>query len=39
MKFFSGLFTERLNIIGAWLLALIWVLPLLYAIWAAIHPI
>ena len=39
MKNFSGLFGERLNIIGAWLLALIWVLPLLYAIWAAIHPI
>ena len=39
MKNFSGLFGEKLNIIGAWLLALIWVLPLLYAIWAAIHPI
>jgi len=23
---------------GAWLLALIWILPLAYAIWAAIHP-
>ena len=23
---------------GAWLLALIWILPLAYALWAAIHP-
>ena len=23
---------------GAWLLALIWILPLVYALWAAIHP-
>lgn len=24
--------------VGAWLLGLLWVLPLLYAVWAAIHP-
>lgn len=27
-----------LNIVGAWALALIWVLPLAYAIWTAFHP-
>jgi sn-glycerol 3-phosphate transport system permease protein len=27
-----------LGAIGAWLLAIVWVLPLLYAIWAAFHP-
>ncbi|WP_025898373.1 carbohydrate ABC transporter permease [Sneathiella glossodoripedis] len=27
-----------LNILGAWLLALMWILPLIYAIWTAIHP-
>jgi len=27
-----------LGTIGAWLLAIVWVLPLLYAIWAAFHP-
>ena len=27
-----------LNTLGAWVLALIWVLPLLYAIWTAFHP-
>ncbi len=30
--------TRALNIIGAWTLALIWVLPLAYAIWTAFHP-
>ena len=35
----SNFFSERLNVIGAWLLALLWVTPLLYAIWAAVHPI
>ena len=28
----------RLKISAAWLLALVWVAPLLYAVWAAIHP-
>ena len=23
---------------GAWLLALLWVLPLVYALWTAVHP-
>jgi sn-glycerol 3-phosphate transport system permease protein len=27
-----------LETVGAWLLALIWILPLAYALWAAIHP-
>ena len=27
-----------LNTVGAWALALIWVLPLAYAIWTAVHP-
>jgi sn-glycerol 3-phosphate transport system permease protein len=27
-----------LGTIGAWLLAIVWVLPLLYAMWAAFHP-
>ncbi len=27
-----------LNTAGAWLLALLWVLPLAYAVWSAIHP-
>ncbi|MCP9482507.1 carbohydrate ABC transporter permease [Shimia sp. CNT1-13L.2] len=30
--------TRALNITGAWMLALIWVLPLAYAIWTAFHP-
>lgn len=30
--------TRVLNIIGAWALALVWVLPLAYAIWTAFHP-
>jgi sn-glycerol 3-phosphate transport system permease protein len=30
--------TRRLEIIGAWLLGLLWVLPLLYAVWTAFHP-
>ena len=29
---------RTLEIAGAWLLALIWITPLAYAIWAAIHP-
>ncbi len=30
--------TRALEIIGAWLLGLLWVLPLLYAVWTAFHP-
>lgn len=30
--------TKALDHIGAWLLAALWVLPLLYAIWTAFHP-
>lgn len=30
--------TRSLEVAGAWLLGLLWVLPLLYAAWAAIHP-
>lgn len=31
-------FDKTLNALGAWLLALLWLLPLLYAVWSAIHP-
>ncbi len=30
--------TRELEIVGAWLLGIIWVLPLLYAVWTAFHP-
>lgn len=30
--------TRTLEIAGAWLLGLLWVLPLLYAVWTAFHP-
>ena len=30
--------TRTLEFIGAWLLGIIWVLPLLYAVWTAFHP-
>lgn len=30
--------TRALNIAGAWVLALLWVLPLFYAVWTAFHP-
>ncbi|VAW13360.1 ABC transporter, permease protein 2 (cluster 1, maltose/g3p/polyamine/iron) [hydrothermal vent metagenome] len=30
-------FYDAVEIIGAWLLAILWVLPLLYAFWAAFH--
>ena len=30
--------TRTLEIIGAWLLGIIWVLPLLYSVWTAFHP-
>jgi sn-glycerol 3-phosphate transport system permease protein len=30
--------TRRLEILGIWMLALMWVLPLLYAVWTAFHP-
>jgi sn-glycerol 3-phosphate transport system permease protein len=29
---------DRLAVAAAWLLALLWLLPLLFAVWAAIHP-
>jgi len=33
------MFLDRaLNWLGAWLLAILWILPLAYAIWTAIHP-
>jgi sn-glycerol 3-phosphate transport system permease protein len=31
-------FTRVLETAGAWLLGVLWILPLLYAVWAAIHP-
>ena len=30
--------TRALEILGAWLLGLIWILPLAYAVWTAFHP-
>lgn len=30
--------TRALEIVGAWLLGVLWVLPLLYAVWTAFHP-
>ncbi len=32
------LIDRTLNWLGAWLLALVWILPLAYAIWTAVHP-
>jgi len=34
----SGRGAAALETAGAWLLALIWILPLAYALWAAVHP-
>jgi sn-glycerol 3-phosphate transport system permease protein len=31
-------FVRSLDHIGAWLLALLWILPLIYAVWTAFHP-
>ncbi len=31
-------FWRRLEVLGAWLLALVWLAPLIYAFWAAFHP-
>ena len=31
-------FGRGAEILGAWLLAVLWVLPLLYAFWSAFHP-
>jgi len=36
-SFFGSSWTMRLEVIAAWLLAVIWVAPLLYAFWAAFH--
>jgi sn-glycerol 3-phosphate transport system permease protein len=30
--------TRTLEIIGTWLLGIIWIMPLLYAVWTAFHP-
>jgi len=32
------LFGRTLETVGAWMLGLLWLLPLLYAVWTAIHP-
>ena len=31
-------FGARLSTFAAWLLAVLWIMPLLYAMWAAFHP-
>lgn len=33
-----GRFDRKLEALGAWLLGLLWMLPLLYAVWTAFHP-
>jgi sn-glycerol 3-phosphate transport system permease protein len=33
-----GRLDTALNTLGAWVLALLWLLPLLYALWSAFHP-
>lgn len=30
--------TPRLEVLGAWTLGVLWVLPLLWAVWSAVHP-
>ena len=30
--------TKALDTLGAWLLGLLWILPLAYSAWAAFHP-
>jgi sn-glycerol 3-phosphate transport system permease protein len=30
--------TSKLDTLGAWLLGIVWFLPLAYAVWAAFHP-
>jgi len=34
----SDKLSRCLSVLGAWLLALLWITPLLYAMWAAFHP-
>jgi sn-glycerol 3-phosphate transport system permease protein len=34
----AGPAARTLDTVGAWLLGILWILPLLYALWAAIHP-
>ena len=36
--FASSHLDRSLNTIGAWLLGIIWFMPLLYAVWTAFHP-
>jgi len=31
-------FLDRIEVVAAWILAILWVLPLLYAFWAGFHP-
>jgi len=33
-----GQLSRSLSVMGAWILALLWITPLLYAMWAAFHP-
>jgi len=34
----SGRFDRLLNTVGAWMLGILWFLPLIYAVWTAFHP-
>ncbi|MFN2357361.1 MAG: carbohydrate ABC transporter permease [Desulfotignum sp.] len=38
MKKWMDVFTNYLEPVAAWLLAIIWISPLIYAFWAAFHP-
>ncbi len=35
---YASRFDNALNTLGAWALAVLWLLPLLYAVWSAVHP-
>ena len=35
----TGRASAAIETAGAWLLAIVWILPLAYALWAAIHPL
>ena len=36
--FHSNGYDRLLNTVGAWVLGLLWFLPLIYAVWTAFHP-
>ena len=34
----AGSFGRVLEVVASWMLALLWIAPLVYAVWAAVHP-